>query len=110
MHLTQKLYAEAKATYEAAVRAHASEMAQYDDIMFTDIETYDAKDAEVSERFEVEACYDVLRYAEQEMLNWALNKVRRNAAFSTAHAEAIKTINTSISAKRKLIDLAFRLA
>jgi hypothetical protein len=111
MHETQAAYMLAKAAYDTAIAAHNAECKAAGWWDRADDEALDLIEAS-SERHETSRLFDLLRQAERAMVAWSIASVRVVAA-KLGKAEELPTVEqlqSSLSAWRKAVDLAFRKA
>lgn len=109
----QTKYAVAKRAYEAILKIEIEELKKIEHLMDENEEEYIKQEIAIHRRLQTRDFYTELRQAEDEMIAWANDKVSKSKHFTAAHkatiAEAMEK-STNLQLRKKLVDLAFRLA
>lgn len=112
MNKLQKTYMIAKAAFETAYQMRRERLAQHADLRDNDFEKYLDLDEEITAELNIDSLRDALRTAENNMVEWANNKVSKSRHFTVAHKQAMADVKANMhlpSVRTKMVDLAFRL-
>lgn len=119
MSKQQSNYAVAKAMMDAANKISAERLAPYEylldfDAPESDTAEFDKVCSALDKELNIKELAANLKQAEDEMVNWANDKVSKSKHFSPRYKQAMVEVMAAYeiqySIRTKVIDLAFRLA